>query len=143
MSNELDNLLDATLDDLADLPTFTPFPCGAHRVLATFKRNDEMKAVILDLTMIETIEYANPQDGETSPTKEGDTSNAMYQLGNKWGAGNFKKAAKNFVEHVGESGLSAIVDGVENVECMVLTGLRKDKNDPEKFYLDIKEITVL
>jgi len=34
--SDLDNLLDTTLDDLEDLPSFKPFPSGAHRCLATF-----------------------------------------------------------------------------------------------------------
>lgn len=145
MSNELDNLLDATLDDIKDLPTFSPFPRGAHRVLATFGQKDinGKGAITLDFKMVETVEYANPQDAETSPTKEGDTSNTMFMLDNEYGAGNFKRCAAPFVEHVGEAGLRAIVEGVQDVECMIITGLRQDKNDKDKYYLDVKEISVL
>lgn len=145
MSNELDNLLDATLDDIADLPTFSPFPKGHHRVLATFgqKEINGKGAVTLDLKMLETIEYANPQDAETSPTKEGDTSNTMFMLDNEYGAGNFKRCAAPFAEMVGSSQLRAIVEGVVDVECVVLTSLRQDKNDKDKYYLDVKEIAVV
>ena len=145
MSNELDNLLDATLDDIKDLPTFSPFPRGAHRVLATFgtKEINGAGCVTLDFKMIETIEYANPQDAETSPTKEGDTSNTMFMLDNEYGAGNFKRCAAPFAEMVGSSQLRAIVEGVVDVECVVLTSLRQDKNDKDKYYLDVKEIAVV
>lgn len=145
MTTELDNLLDATLDDIADLPSFQPFPVGAHRVLATFgqKEINGKGAITLDFKLIETVEYANPQDAETSPTKEGDASGTMFMLDNEYGAGNFKKCAAPFAEMVGSSGLRAIVEGVQDVECLVLTGLRSKKDDATVKYLDVKEITVL
>ena len=30
---DIDNLLDGTLDDLADAPEFKPFPLGAHKIV--------------------------------------------------------------------------------------------------------------
>ena len=93
--------------------------------------------------MIETIEYADPQDAETSPTKEGDTSNTMFRLDSEYGAGNFKRCATPFAEVVGSSHLRAIVEGVQDVECVVITGLHQDKNDKDKYYLVVKEISVV
>ena len=40
----LDNLLDATLDDLEDLPEFTPFKPGAHKVTASFEEKEKAAA---------------------------------------------------------------------------------------------------
>lgn len=140
--SDLDNLLDSTLDDLEDLPSFAPFSAGAHKVLATFgtKEINGKSAVTLDFKMIESLELANPQD--TMP-KEGDSAGTMFMLDNEFGRGNLKKAAAPFAEMVGSSGLRAIVEGVQDVECVVITSLRKDKNDPDKKYLQIKEIQVV
>lgn len=140
--SELDNLLDATLDDLADLPSFKPFPIGAHKVLATFgtKEINGKSAITLDFKYVEVVELANPQDEEP---KAGDSANTMFMIDNEFGLGNFKMCATYFAEYVGSTNLRAIVEGVEEVECILVSGLRQDKNDKDKFYLVVKEIGIV
>lgn len=141
MSN-LDQLLDATLDDLDDLPEFKAFPAGAHKCLATFgtKEINGKPAATLDFKYVEAIELADPQSVEP---KAGDSCNAMFLLDNEYGQGNFKKAAKPFTELVGSTSLRAIVEGVKDVEVILISSLRADKNDADKQYLVIKEIEVI
>lgn len=148
--SDLDNLLDVTLDDLEDLPTFTPFPVGSHRVMATFESKDMggKLAIELSFTMIETLEYAvEPVEGEDGKligaTKEGDTSNTLFFMANEFGSGNFKKCAKPFAAAMGFTTTREIVENVKQVECVIITALKQDKRDPEKFYLDVKEIAVV
>ena len=140
--SDLDNLLDVTLDDLEDLPSFAPFPAGAHKVLATFEAKEisGKPAVELSFKLLETIELVNPDDKEP---KEGDTSNTMFMLDNEYGRGNLKKCAAPFGEALGFSTIREIVEGAKDVECIVLTGLRTDKNDPDKKYLQVKEIQIV
>lgn len=142
MSDSLDQLLDATLDDLDDLPSFQPFPAGAHKVLATFgtKEINGKSVVTLDFKMIESLELANTQD---EPPKEGDVANTMFMIDNEFGLGNLKKCAAPFTEMIGSSGLRDIVEGVKDVECVIVTGIRTDKSDPDKKYLNVKEIQVV
>ena len=153
MTDNLDLLLDSTLDDLEDLPSFQPFPVGAHKVLASFGMKDinGKSAVTLDFTLIETLELADAsitpelEDGTPNPNfpKAGDTSNAMFILDNEYGRGNLKKCALPFGAALELSSVREIIEGVKEVECILLSGLRKDKNDPDKFYLDVKEIQVV
>ena len=140
--SELDNLLDTTLDDLEDLPSFEPFPPGAHKVSATFEEKDinGKPAIELSFTMIEALELADPQG--VAP-KEGDTANTMFMLDNEFGRGNLKKCASPFGEALNISTLLEIVEQVKGVECVIVTSVRKDKNDPDKKYLQVKEIQVL
>lgn len=142
MSTELDSLLDMTLDDLEDLPSFAPFPIGAHRVLASFNTKDinGSPSVTLDFKMIENIEMANSQD---EVPKEGDTSNTMYRLGNKYAEGNLKKVAAPFMKALGFTKIGELIEGANDIECIIITGLRPDKNDKDKFYLDVKEVEVV
>lgn len=137
--SELDNLLDATLDDLDDLPSFQPFPIGAHKCLATFGTKDinGKSAVTLDFKYVEVVELADPQDAEP---KAGDSSNTMFMIDNEYGLGNLKKCAMYFADYVGSRQLRAIIEGVEDVECILVSGLRQDKTDKDKFYLVVKEI---
>lgn len=142
MTDSLDQLLDATLDDLDDLPSFQPFAPGAHKVLATFgtKEINGKDAVTLDFKHLETLELANTQDTEP---KAGDTANTMFMIDNEFGLGNLKKCAAPFAEMVGSSSLRAIIEGVKEVECVLVSSVRVDKNDPDKKYLQVKEIQVV
>ena len=140
--SDFDDLLDATLDDLQDLPSFKPFPIGAHRVLATIGTKDinGKLAVTLEFKMIENVEMANSQ--EELP-KEGDTSSTMFFLGNKYAEGALKLVAAPIMKELNLSSIRELVEQAHDVECVIITGLRKDKNDPDKFYLDVKEIDVV
>ena len=140
--SELDDLLDSTLDDIEDLPEFKPFPAGAHHVKATFTMDEiNKKPVIkLDLVLVETVEQADPS---AEASKEGDSSGTMFMLDNKYGIGNFKKCAAPFAEALDLTTNREIIEGVKDVECVVITSIRTDKNDPDKEYLNIKEIKIL
>tara|TARA_R110000744_G_scaffold222789_1_gene341618 strand:- start:186 stop:611 length:426 start_codon:yes stop_codon:yes gene_type:complete len=140
--SDLDTLLDTKLDDLADLPEFKSFPRGAHRVLATFamKEINDKPAVDLSFTLIETEELSDPQD---AMPKAGDVSSTMFMLGNEFGVGNLKKCALPFQEALQLETIRDVIDQVKDVECIIVTSLRADKNDKEKFYLVVKEIAVV
>lgn len=143
--SELDTLLDATLDDLADLPSFTPFAAGAHRVLATLETEDisaKMKKPCVELSFkyLECMELADPND---ATPKEGDTSNTMFMLDNEFGQGNLKKCATPLAASLGTSSIRDTIEQTNEIECIILTSLRADKNDKEKFYLNVKELQVV
>jgi len=137
----LDNLLDATLDDLEDLPEFTPFKPGAHKVTASFEEKEinDKQSVELSFVLIETLELADPQEEKDQP---GHTSSIAFMLENEFARGNLKKCAKPFGEALGLSTVRQIVEGVKDVECLILTTTRNDKQDPDRLYLQIKEIQV-
>lgn len=140
--SDLDNLLDSTLDDLEDLPSFAPFSAGTHKCLATFdtKEINGKAVIVLSFKMVECLELADPQDKEPAA---GDTSNAMFILDNEFGRGNLKKCALPFAESLNLSSVREVIETVKDVECVVITSLRADKNDPDKKYLQVKEIAVI
>jgi len=139
---DLDSLLDTQLDDIEDLPSFKPFAPGLHNVMASFELTDVngKSAVELQFTYVSTIELADPED---EPPKEGDTCNTMFILSNKYGLGNFKKCASPFKEALGLSTLRDVIENAKSVECVLLNGKhRSDKEDPDKKYLNVKEIVI-
>lgn len=140
--SDLDNLLDSTLEDLEDLPSFEPYPAGTHKCLATFdtKEINGKAAIELSFKMVECLELADPQDKEPAA---GDTSNTMFMLDNEFGRGNLKKCAVPFAESLNLSSVREVIETVKDVECVVITSLRTDKNDPDKKYLQVKEIAVI
>jgi hypothetical protein len=139
--DQMDDLLDATLDDLEDLPEFKPFNPGAHKVTATFseKEINGKQAVELSMTLIETLELSDPQ---LTPDAAGTSCSMAFFLDNEYARGNLKKCAMPFGAALGLGTIREIVEGVKDIECLVLTTLRADKNDKDRFYLNVKEIQV-
>ena len=123
--SDLDTLLDVTLDDLQDLPSFDTFPAGVHQCTASFgtKEINGKAAVTLDFKLIETVELANTQD--TAP-KAGDTSNTMFMLDNEYGRGNLKKCAAPFMEALDFTSMRELVEGAKDVEVVLVSSLRQD-----------------
>lgn len=149
MTDSIDSILDETLDDLADLPEFKVYPAGAHRVLATFEQKEinSKQAVDLSFKYVEALELAEPETEENPAPKQGDACNTMFMLDNEYGVGNFKKCSKPFSEALNFATGREIIEGVKDVECVILTSVRTvaNKQDPDdvKHYLNVKEIQVV
>jgi len=140
-TSSVDDLLDSTLDDLEDLPTFSPFPAGAHRVAATasFKEINGKTCVDLSFKAMETLELANTSD---TPVKAGDESSTLFMLDNEFGRGNMKKCLTPIGEALGTASIRETIEQCKDVECVILTSIRVDKNDKDKKYLNVKELQV-
>ena len=144
--SDLENLMDATLDDLADLPEFKPFVAGAHKVSATMTAKEiaSKPAVELAFKLVETVELAEPNTPEDEQSKPGDEANTVFFLDNEIGQGMFKNTLATFREALGMEGETngSIVEAVTDVECVVLTGIRVDKKT-DRAYLDLKELQIV
>ena len=143
MTTEIDNLLDSTLDDLEDLPSFANYPPGVHKVLASLgmKEINDKKAVELSLKGIETIELVDAAG--TEAIKAGDESSMLFMLDNEFGRGKLKAVLAALADTIGSRNNREIIEGTKDVECLIVTSLRKDKNDPDKSYMNIKELQVV
>ena len=139
----IDELLDISLDDLNDLPEFKPFPAGSHLIKMTMDKKEvnEKPCVEIKLVMVETVELAK-EVSEDKKCVECDETSSLCVLTNEYGQGNLKAICKPIGEALGTSNLSEIVASVKDLECAVTTTLRKDKNDPDKFYTQIKQVTL-
>jgi hypothetical protein len=142
--SDLDNLLDATLDDLEDLPEFKPFAAGAHSVKASFEGKDVggKSCIELSFVMIEVLELADPATPEKDIPKEGDQSSTLFFLDNEYGRGNLKKCAAPFAEALNLTSIRDVVEQVKDVECALISTITTDKHDVTKQYLNVKEIQV-
>lgn len=143
-TSNIDSLLDSTLDDLEDLPEFAPFPPGAHRVKVSLdlKEVNKKTAVELKAVMINTEEYVD--ETTSKQTKEGDTASILFMLDNEYGQGSFKKIVTPIRDAIAPGKTNReVIEACKDVECLIITGLRKDKTDPDKTYLQIKELAVV
>ncbi len=155
----MDDLLDGTLDDLADVPEFKPFNIGAHRVKINWKLTvvSEIPSIELGMTMIEHVELTNPEDKANEP---GAKTAILFMLKKKAEGG--KLVRNELAEGQWKEILASLREGMkiapevsnrevmtqtEGMEVMAVTTVRKvvnkqDKNDV-KFYTAIKNIAVI
>lgn len=147
---DIDSLLDATLDDLADMPEFKPFPAGAHRANLTLelKPVNNVPSIDVQLKGIETMELANPED---TPIAPGDSTNVLLMLKKKDGTknelseGKLKEILKPLQAHFGTASNRETMEASKGVEVLVVTKIRQDKRDSDdvKSYTDIVSIQVV
>ncbi len=142
--SEIDSLLDSTLDDLEDLPEFKPFAAGAHRVSLSLsmKEVNDINCVEVALKMIENLELADPNTEEKDIPKPGDEASCLFMLNNEFGIGKLKKVLAALADTIGSRNNREIIEGAQGIECVIITSVRVDKNDPDKKYLNIKELQV-
>jgi len=133
-------LLDQTLDDIADLPEFKAYPPGVHKILFTFdtKEVNGHPCVEGACKMIETLELAEPTR-DVAPTP-GAVASVLYHLDNEFGAGAFKLIAAPIGEMLGTRSNREIVEQTKNLECVIVTAYKANKEDKEKPYMNIKEL---
>ena len=137
---DINALLDGTLDDLADMPEFKPFPPGAHKVIinVTQKVINKHPAFEVSMKAVETIELANAAD--TPLTKDAETSVA-YMMDNELGQGKFKRILSAVAAHFGQKSNRELIAEMSNLECLVITTQRQNKEKTQS-YTDIVEISV-
>lgn len=139
----VDALFSASIDDLADLPSFETPPAGSYILDITLdvKKINEKDAVEASFVVVETVEL---KDADATPVAAGTKFSTAFMLGNKFGVGNLKKLLVPFSQHFGEGNIGTLIrDTVKDVRIACLVTNRKDKEDPDKIYGGVKNIEVL
>jgi hypothetical protein len=143
----LDNLLDATLDDLADTPSIQLFPNGAHKVKVNFKIDKEKSSVQMTLTYVELEELADPTSIAPTP---GDKNIVFFNLKKKDGTAN--EYSQGALKEIGQalvslsepgSTTSEVLAAAENAEVMVVTKIRVSKDPKYQDQLDVVKMAVI
>ena len=138
----IDSLLAMSLDDLPDLPEFKVYPAGAHRVTMKFEKKQigTHPAVEAKFTMIATEELTDP--AKDQPVDAGTESSVAYMLDNEFGLGNFKALLKPLAAHFGLSSIPEIMEAAANLEVVIVTKTRQNKEKTQT-YLEITQLIVV
>lgn len=149
MSNDefnVDAILDGTLDDLADMPEFKPFPAGTHAVTLKIVDKTAKKDRVnghpgfeFKMTAVETIELA---DSSETPLVAGAETSVLYLLDNEIGQGAFKNVMKAAVEAFGPKTNRELLADLQGATVAVVTRLRENKDKTRKF-TDLVELKVM
>ena len=142
---DIDAMLDGTLDDLADLPEFKPFPVGTHAVVLTIVDKTAPKDRVnnhpgfeVKMKAVETLELANSDD---TPLAAGAETSVLYLLDNPIGQGSFKKLLASAAEHFGSKSNRELIADLNGATVAVVTRQRQNKEKTQT-YTDIVEMKV-
>ena len=142
---DIDALLDGTLDDLADMPEFKPFPVGTHAVVLTIVDKTAPKDRVnnhpgfeVKMKAVETLELANPDD---TPLVAGAETSVLYLLDNPIGQGSFKKLLASAAEHFGAKSNRELIADLQGATVAVVTRQRQNREKTQT-YTDIVEMKV-
>jgi hypothetical protein len=149
MSNsdfDVNAILDGTLDDLADMPEFKPFPAGTHKVVINWvdktakdKRVNNHPGFELKMKLVETVEVTNAGEAVLAPGAE---TSVLYLLDNEIGQGSFKKILASLAEHYGAKSNRELVAESNGAEVLVITKQRANK-EKTQVYTDVVELQVI
>lgn len=154
MSDQMDDLLDETLDDLADLPSVAPFAAGAHKVQVFVTRMKDSKdktkirpgAYSVRFEYKEVLELADPA---ATPNNPGDQSFLRIYTKkkeggrNELGEGQLKMILLPIGERLGTSSVNAILEAIakEGVEAGIISGVKKQEGGyPDQMVLQKFEL---
>ncbi len=142
---DVDAMLDGTLDDLADLPEFKPYPAGTHAVVLTIvdktapkNRVNNHPGFEVKMNAVETLELASSDD---QPLVPGAETSVLYLLDNPIGQGSFKKLLASAAEHFGAKTNRELIADLQGATVAVVTRQRQNK-DKTQTYTDIVEMKV-
>jgi len=142
---DIDAMLDGTLDDLADLPEFKPYPAGTHAVVLTIVDKTAAKNRVnnhpgfeVKMKAVETLELADSNDVPLAPGAE---TSVLYLLDNPIGQGTFKKLLASAAEHFGAKSNRELIADLQGATVAVVTRQRQNK-DKTQMYTDIVEMKV-
>lgn len=139
-SDNLDNLLDETLDDLADLPVSAPFPSGAHLVDMTVTRDAKKPTTYYaKFTHKATLELTDPSKVPPNPGDEAVMfihTKKKDGTVNEFGQGQLKMILKPLAERLGTTSIQALIEATKSgIEVAITSGIKKSEGYPDQMQL--------
>jgi len=143
----LDQLMSASLDDLADLPTFEAPPNGSYRLDLTVeaKKKDDGKDVVVFKYIVDAcVEQANAAE---QPAEIGQLFQEQFQISNDVGAGFFKLNAAVLMPAIGASNFAEFFEKAKGLKVFGVVKQRKveskEAGEPPRIYASVSNLQVL
>lgn len=138
--SDINSLLDANLDDLADLPEFGVYPAGAHKVTIGFEQKEVngKSCIEAKFNLIEHLELSDPT---AKPMQTGAQGSVLYMLDNEFGQGALKKVLTPLAAALGVTRLGDVIEQAKGMEVTLVTKIRMNK-DKTQSYCDISKLIV-
>lgn len=155
MSNDairdLDSLMDASMDDIDDLPPVGVPPTGHYNLSVTAERkenNDKTGEYIKFSYEVESVnEVKDP--AEESQAAVGMKFSQMFSpikkdgTPNEFGIGFLKEAVAPFSAHFGTPKMGETIAQINKVSVAASLSRRVDKKDADRFNFNLKDVVIL
>ena len=130
-------MLSGSIDDVEDLPDFiNPVP-GSYMLSiqkASFETNDKEDKAFINLVF--GINSIIEQPGEQEEYPEGSLFSVRYY--GEFGVKKFKKIYAQLFEALNASSGAELLDQLEGLEIAATVTNRRDKDDPDKVYAEVR-----
>lgn len=150
LNEELFELLDQSVEELADLEKFEPIPAGTHVCDLTWERKEinGHPAIIGKFKVQETLEMANSNEPVPEPGKTGDLAFILTRkdkdtqevVANKVGQGQLKEILRVLKETFGGETPNEIIENTQGARVAATFKVRPSKDDPDVKYNGLKAI---
>ena len=142
-NRSIDDILNSSVEDLVDLKEFKPLPVGTYKMLFDWEKSEQPAGVRFHLKVVEIMELANQEEAATI---EPDAKESfLFMFFNKdgedssLGQGRLKKIVNEVLKPVFQGDtLVETLDNAKGAEVVVTIKHRKDKQDPDKIYSELK-----
>lgn len=138
---DLDALLDTTLDDLADLPSFEAWPAGTYQaqiIELGMKAIGAHPSFCFKLKNKGVVELT---EEDAVPPKEGDETELVFMMDNEIGQGKLKEVSSGVMETLGATTFRQLKDTAKGVEVIVVLN-RKFSKEKDRWFADLKAMTL-
>lgn len=147
---DFDALMDASMDDIDDLPPVGVPPTGNYTLSVTASREKSEKGseyIKFAYTVVDVNEVKNEE--EAKEVAAGQKFNNIYSpfkkdgSVNETGLGFLKEALNPFRLHFGTTGMGETLGAVQDVTVCATLVRRADKREEGRFNFNLKDVTVL
>lgn len=135
----MNDLLDANIEDLADLPEFAVLPDGHLKGIIKWEQKEvnSKPAIELKVTVTEVIELSDPTAEVPDSGLEG---NVLFMLDNEYGQGKLKAILKPLAAVAGGGSMREVMEASQGMEIEFISKHSTKKNDPSVKYSGITKI---
>lgn len=149
--SDFDALMDASMDDIDDLPPIGVPPSGSYdlRVSASREKSDKSGSEYIKVTYEVTNVNEIKDSSESEDVKAGQKFYEMFSpfkkdgTANEIGMGTLKERLRPFAEKLGTTRIGEILAQVKDVDSTAELVRRADRKDPEQFRFSLKNVVVL
>lgn len=129
----IEELMDASLDDIADLPGFVVPPQGHYKLAVSLEKKvvNDVPSIEAGCTVMETLELDNKDE---TPVEPGTKFSQLFMMNNEWGQGGFKGFVSPIATGLGLQNpkVSQVVEAVQNITITAVIKHRYHKEDKQK-----------
>lgn len=144
----VENLMDASIDDLNDLPAFTIPPQGHYKLTVSLERKtvNDKPTIEASCVVMETLELA---DKAQTPSENGTKFSQLFMMDNEWGQGGFKGFVTPIAQAMSIKQIGEAVDKIKNIQIAATVKHRvhkEDRNKPkedQRVYANLQNVEVL